>query len=303
MKNILITGGTVFVSRYAAVYYAQKGYRVFVLNRNTRPQPEGVTLIEGDRHDPGDKLKAYHFDAVLDITAYNAVDIDCLLDAVGSYDDYILISSGAVYSEQSPLPFSEQTPLILNKFWGTYGTDKAAAEQALLRRNPDAYILRPPYLYGPMNNVYRESFVFDCALQNRKFYLPGDGKMELQFFHIHDLCRFMDVILEKRPPRHIFNVGNPDMISIRDWVSLCYRTAGKDAEFAHVSDGIEQRSYFCFYDYEYRLDVTEQTKLLPETKPLEEGLKEAFDWYIKHPDLVNRKNYIEYIDSVFKDRS
>ena len=113
----------------------------------------------------------------------------------------------------------------------------------------------------------------------------------------------MDVILEKRPARHIFNVGNPDMISIRDWVSLCYRTAGKEAEFSHVSDGTEQRNYFCFYDYEYRLDVTEQTKLLPETKPLAEGLKEAFDWYIKHPDLVNRKNYIEYIDSVFKDRS
>ena len=50
-----------------------------------------------------------------------------------------------------------------NIFWGTYGTDKIAAEKALLERMKDAYILRPPYLYGPMNNVYREAFVFDCA--------------------------------------------------------------------------------------------------------------------------------------------
>ena len=58
----------------------------------------------------------------------------------------------------------------------------------------DAYILRPPYLYGPMNNVYREAFVFDCALADRKFYLPKDGSMKLQFFHVKDLCRLMEVI-------------------------------------------------------------------------------------------------------------
>ena len=29
-------------------------------------------------------------------------------------------------------------------------------------------------------NVYREAFVFDCALQDRKFYLPKDGDMKLE---------------------------------------------------------------------------------------------------------------------------
>ncbi len=50
MKNVLITGGTVFASRYAAEYYVKKGYHVFVLNRNSKAQSEGVTLIEADRH-------------------------------------------------------------------------------------------------------------------------------------------------------------------------------------------------------------------------------------------------------------
>lgn len=39
--------------------------------------------------------------------------------------------------------------------------DKAEAEQALQQRDPQAYILRPPYLYGPGNNVYREAFDWD----------------------------------------------------------------------------------------------------------------------------------------------
>ena len=36
MKKVLVTGGTVFVSRYLAEYYIAKGYEVYVMNRNHR---------------------------------------------------------------------------------------------------------------------------------------------------------------------------------------------------------------------------------------------------------------------------
>ena len=58
MKKILITGGTTFVSKYAAQYFSEHNYEVYVLNRNTKPQIQGVTLIEGDRHELGDALVA-----------------------------------------------------------------------------------------------------------------------------------------------------------------------------------------------------------------------------------------------------
>ena len=48
--KMLITGGTVFVSRFAAEYFVKKGHEVWVLNRNTRPQVPGVHLIEADRN-------------------------------------------------------------------------------------------------------------------------------------------------------------------------------------------------------------------------------------------------------------
>ena len=103
-----------------------------------------------------------------------------------------MISSSAVYPEYGVQPFLEESEKSLNKFWGRYGTDKLEAENVLLEKVKDAYILRPPYLYGPMNNVYREAFVFDCALADRKFYLPKDGSMKLQFFHVKDLCGLME---------------------------------------------------------------------------------------------------------------
>lgn len=295
MKKLLVTGGTVFVSRSIAEYFAHKGYEVYVLNRNSRVQSEGVKLIETDRHDIGELLRGEYFDVVVD-TAYTAEDVAMLHDSLGGYGDYILISSSAVYPETLPQPFTEGMQVGPNKIWGKYGTDKIAAESALMQRNPNAYIVRPPYLYGEYNNLYREAFVFDCAIQNRKFYLPKDGEMKLQFFHIHDLCRFLDLILEKKPSQHIFNVGNREAVTVKEWVTLCYRAAGKKPEFVNVYEDIEQRNYFSFYGYEYVLDVEKQYELLQDVTALEEGLQRAFDWYIGHQDEVWKRPYMEYIE-------
>lgn len=97
MKKILVTGGTTFVSKYVAEYFVNVGYEVFVLNRNSKPQVQGVKLIEGDRHNLGGVLKDTFFDVVADITAYNDNDIIDFVRELGSFDQYIMISSSAVY--------------------------------------------------------------------------------------------------------------------------------------------------------------------------------------------------------------
>lgn len=296
MRNILVTGGTVFVSRYVAEYFVKKGDHVFVLNRNSRTQSEGVTLIEGDRHHLGDKLKKYEFDVVLDITAYTKEDVECLVQALGTIHQYVFISSSAVYPETLSQPFREEQPLGPNSIWGDYGIHKLEAERYLSEKVPQAYILRPPYLYGPMQNVYREPFVFDCALADRAFYIPKDGNMPLQFFHVEDLCRFIEILMEKQPENRIFNVGNADVVTIKEWVTLCYQVVGKELKMVNVDAGYPQRSYFPFHDYAYVLDVSKQSEWMRDTKPLPEGLKESYHWYLSHKESVTKKTYFSYID-------
>ena len=297
MKKILITGGTTFVSKFAAEYFVSSGYDVYVLNRNSKPQVQGVKLIEGDRHRLNGIFKGTHFDVVIDITAYNATDIIDFVNELDSFGKYIMVSSSAVYPEYGIQPFLEESEKAENIFWGAYGTDKIAAESVLLEMVENAYILRPPYLYGPMNNVYREAFVFDCALADRKFYLPKDGKMKLQFFHVKDLCRLMEILINESPKDHILNVGNVETISIKEWVTICYECLGKKPSFVNVYDEIEQRNYFCFYNYEYYLDVSRREKIYPHTIPLEDGMKDSAKWYLEHMTDVKRKPFIEYIDS------
>lgn len=47
---------------------------------------------------------------------------------------------------------------------------------------------------------------------------------------------------------------------------------------------------------EYFLNVDEQSSLLENTKPLQQGIKEAFSWYKNNKTDVNRKPYNEFIE-------
>lgn len=294
--RILVTGGTVFVSRAMAEYFASRGHEVTVLNRGSRPQPGGVRHICCDRLAAKEALRGRSFDAVLDVTVYNARDIDALLDALEGNPQLVMISSSAVYPETLPQPFREDMPVGPNRHWGAYGTDKIAAEQRLLERCPRACILRPPYLYGPGNEVYREAFAFECAEADRSFFLPGDGGMPLQFFHVRDLCRLAERVLQEGLRGEIINTGNPACVTIRQWAEACYRAVGREPRFICVDGPAPQRSYFPFHDYAYRLDVTRQTELLPELTPLEEGLAESLAWFREHRSLIRRKPLLAFID-------
>ena len=131
MRKILVTGGTNFVSRFTAEYFVKNGDEVYVLNRGSREQVDGVKLIQADRFNLTDELKDIHFDAVLDICAYSGGHVTALLNALGEFDDFVLISSSAVYPETNPQPFTEEQELGANSVWGDYGTNKIAAENAL----------------------------------------------------------------------------------------------------------------------------------------------------------------------------
>ncbi|MCM1368617.1 MAG: NAD-dependent epimerase/dehydratase family protein [Roseburia sp.] len=293
--TVLITGGTVFLSRHFAEYFIKRGDTVYVLNRGTHAQPVGAHAVIADRNELECALRGLHFDAVIDVNAYNKQHISSLLDATDGFEKYILISSSAVYPDTAVQPFTEETPRGKNAVWGDYGLNKIEAEDELIRRVPDAYIIRPPYIYGEYNNVYREAFVFDCAEKGLPFYLPRDGGMKLQFIHAEDVCRFAEVLLTASPKQTVFNVGC-EPVTVREWAEACYAAVGKKPLFKHVDGGIEQRAYFPFYVYEYALDVTRMNKLMPRTIGLYEGLLRAYKQYSENRSQVTPKTYLQFIE-------
>ncbi len=295
--RILVTGGTVFVSRFTAEYFANHGHEVYVLNRNSRPQSKDVHLINCDRNNIGDSLKNTSFDLIIDVAIYNETDAANLINALGDFKNYVMISSSAVYPETLPQPFSEEMPIGFNIHWEDYGTNKISAEKYIQQHISDAYILRPPYLCGKMNNLRREAFVFECAELDMPFYIPKDGEMKLQFFDVEDLCRLIKKIVENKPDAHVINCGNPTTVSVNEWAKLCYGVLGKTPEIRYVPSGIDQRNYFPFRDYEYILDVEKQQEIMTDVKPLEISMAESYEWFKNNRDKVVQKDYLKFIQN------
>ena len=293
--DILVTGGTVFVSRAVSEYFATLGDCVFVLNRGNRPQPEHVTLIRADRHDLGDKLKSYCFDAVLDMTAYTGEDVRKLCNALGDFSRYVLLSSSAVYPETLSQPFCVGQPTGFNAHWGDYGLGKIEAENVALEHIADAYIIRPPYLCGRGNNLYREAFVFECAEQGVPVCLPEHCDLQLQFCDISELCRLIERILTQAPEQHIFNLGDPKTVSATEWANACFAAAAAQPDIRFVPESCPIRSYFPFRAYNYRLDTTETEGISPYTVTLEQSLREGFAYWAEHRHEVAKKPYIDFI--------
>lgn len=107
----------------------------------------------------------------------------------------------------------------------------------------------------------------------------------------------MKKVIADKPKNHIFNVGNPETVSIEEWVRLCYGILGKTPDIRCVQPEINQRMYFPFRNYEYILDVTRQTEIMPTVKPLETGLQQSYEWYSNNRELVVRKDYLKYIEN------
>ena len=68
-----------------------------------------------------------------------------------------------------------------------YTRNKAMSERALFRLHQcvglPVVTLRPPFVYGPGNNLYRETFVWDHLHANRRIMLPGAGRRLAQFIY------------------------------------------------------------------------------------------------------------------------
>lgn len=117
----------------------------------------------------------------------------------------VLTSSMSVYGAQNP-PFSENMP---KKPEDVYGITKAAMEETTEVLSKvhkfDYTVVRPHNVYGPNQNLsdpYRNviGIFINCILNNKNFYIYGDGTQKRAFTYIDDFtpyilkCGFMESV-------------------------------------------------------------------------------------------------------------
>lgn len=138
----------------------------------------------------------------------------------------VLTSSMSVYGAQKP-PFSEE---MLKRPEDIYGIAKGAMEDAtgvLAKVHDFEYvIIRPHNVYGPKQNLadpYRNviAIFINCILNNKHFYIYGDGNQKRAFTHIDDFTPyFVKSGFNKEANGEVINIGPKEEHTINELADI-----------------------------------------------------------------------------------
>jgi 2'-hydroxyisoflavone reductase len=194
-----------FIGRSLVAELLKAGHEVAVMHR--RPKHDlgrRVQNIVADRNDPESVQQALQytsfqvvFDNVYDWErGTTATQVEGTVKAVMATSGdrltrYVFMSSVAAYGDG--LNHHDGDPLAPDDHSEPYVRNKAMTERMLFRLRQRTGLpvvtLRPPFIYGPENPIYREAFFWDRLRDNRPVILPGDGHRLMQFVYIKDLVR------------------------------------------------------------------------------------------------------------------
>lgn len=310
MKSILVMGGNDFIGSALAEYLIKCGYKVDILTKGKKE----VKLKGSGKHflcnrDDISHLKKIlskkSYEYIYDMTAYSKNDIKNLIGCINlkNLKKYVVLSSGAVYKDSSKQA-REDNEKGENKNWGKYGLDKKEAEDYIINSDIPYIIIRPTYIYGPNNNLYREIYFFERILQEKKIPVPHGKNVITQFIYIDDLVKVLESLTHNDRVREAYNVTNPQLISWNDLIQTCGEVVKKSpiVKLVDINNvNFEERQYFPFRNIDYNLDIDkliEHGLYIPNVL-LKEGLKKTYKWYLStKPKLQDKK--MSKVDDIIK---
>jgi len=309
-------GGTEFISQAVAEHFIANNDIVDIFTRGQKK----LTYTGVNQHHIGDRLKAEDlisisdipYDYIIDISAYTRDDVEILVNSINksALKRYIFCSSGAVY-EPSRDMITEDYSKGKNPNWSKYGIDKLQAENYLFSQfryyHLPITIFRPTYVYGPKNNLYRETYFFDCISKNKA--IPySDSNNKTQFLHIHDLLMIIQSFIEN--PISIgqaYNVTNEQTFNFDTLLDTYELATGKTIERIGVqkNEHDHPRSYFPYRDVNYCLSIDKLIKhgLHVPKFDLIKGLRQTYEWYLREKPSINDPSMVKVEKMIAKAKS
>ncbi len=288
-KSALVIGGTLFIGRRLVRTLYEAGWDVALLHRGESPSPFGneVKEILGNRRDKKllRKVLSSGFDAVVDTCGYEQPDMAPLVPLLPDYvNRYIFLSTVSVYASMHRFPTEEDHP-----YYGAdpsrgaasaYSAGKIACEQAIRGSRARYVILRPAFVYGPWNTLYRESYYFDRLRQGKSVKIGRTGMFLTQLIHAADLAEAALASLANSDSlRAIYNVAGKAMTQrhvlkeLLNGVNPGRRLEEGDPDFAPW--GIKR--HLCVSTGR----LTAETGWRPKVD-LAEGMARTYGWYLDH---------------------
>jgi nucleoside-diphosphate-sugar epimerase len=254
--RVLLLGGSGFMGARTARMLAKAGHEVWTLTRGSRPVPSIAHALHGDRRDPAvlaAVLEGRRFEFTVDFCAFDATDVECLLRVPhAALGRYVLISSGQVYlvTEAPRTPYREEDsafplrpePLEHSRDHAQwrYGVGKRRAEGAVLALRAThgmrATVLRLPIVHGEGDPTLRLWAYLERILDGGPLLLPDGGAHPTRYLHAGDVAEVLRTLLESEPPPEpLYNLAQPEVVTLREFLERAARTAGVEPRFVPIS--------------------------------------------------------------------
>src|SRR6516225_142982 len=305
--RVLVIGGTLFIGKLLVEELLKDGQEVAILHRKPKHDfGRRVENIVADRNDASslrEALTGRRFDVVFD-NVYDwdrgttAAQVEATVRLCGDrISRYIFMSSVAAYGDG--LNHKESDPLAPDYHPIPYTSHKATTERLLFRMHIQQGLplvtFRPPFVYGPRNNFYREQFFWDRLRAGRPVIIPGDGHRLMQFVYVNDLVHALVRAMEEpRAVGEAFNIGDPKPLTQVEFVERLAEVAGVDPVLVRVPRDVIQQAGGNAMDEPYYfgeyLDVPPITEnigkvtrvLKMKLTPFDIALKETYRWYTRN---------------------
>ncbi len=254
--NILILGGTGFISGALVRRLLASGHRVTIVTRGRR-RPEAVpsgtldTLMADRSNIQALKsgLGGRTFDAVFDLIAYLPEESRGAVELFrGRVGRFIHCSTISVYmvSDRVQCPVTEdQAEAPLMKFWDRnpfgmqYGIDKRACERVLWDAHHDVRfpvsMLRPTFVSGPADPSRRDWFWIERVLDGQPLLVPGSGDYAFQQIYIGDVAAAFAALLEHDiSVGKVYNVAAEEIFSLNEYLGLLGELTGRQVKLVNI---------------------------------------------------------------------
>lgn len=217
MTDVLILGGTGWLSGRIAERWADAGARVTCLARGGRPAPYGTSLLVADRDDANAYAEAAQreWDEIVDVSS-NPRHVEAAVAALAERaKHWTYISTVSVYAANDVAGQDETAPVLTPAGPGEeedYGRAKARAEASVRTAlGHRAAIVRPGLIVGPGDPTDRFGYWVG------RFALAADGDVlvpELegrgaQVIDVDDLAEFVHALGRERWTGVVNAVGDP----------------------------------------------------------------------------------------------
>lgn len=199
MTDVLILGGTGWLSGHVARRWRDAGATVTCLARGGRPAPEGAELVVADRAAPDAyaQVADRDWDEVVDISSRATQVADAVAALAPRAAHLTYVSSLSVYADETTVGADESAAIHEPAQPGDeydYGREKSAAELAVRSGMPGrTAIVRPGLIVGPGDPSDRFGYwVGRFALAgDGPVLVPGSPDLMTQFIDVEDVADFV----------------------------------------------------------------------------------------------------------------